>query len=80
MADSSGLPLPPLVLVAGDDPAAKASLAPLLVDLGFEPRDAGPLASARLLEPPAILGIDQALARGAGRNWACAMRWRPERR
>lgn len=80
MADSSGLPLPPLMLMAGDDPAAKAVVAPLLTDLGFEPRDAGPLESARLLEPLAMLWIDQALVRGAGRSWAFAMSRRPERR
>lgn len=80
MADGSGLPLPPLMFMAGDDPAAKAVVAPLLTDLGFEPRDAGPLTSARLLEPLAMLGIDQALARGAGRNWAFAASRRPEQR
>lgn len=80
MADSSGLPLPPLMFMAGDDPAAKASVAPLLVDLGFDPRDAEPLTSARLLEPLAMLWIDQALVHGAGRNWAFAMSRRPEQR
>jgi hypothetical protein len=42
-------------------------------DLGFEAVDAGPLRSARLLEPLAMLWIDQAMARGAGRNFAFAL-------
>lgn len=73
MADSSGLPLRPFMPMAGDDPAAKAVVARLVEDLGFEPRDAGPLSRARLLEPLAMLWIEQALVYGAGRQWAFAM-------
>jgi predicted dinucleotide-binding enzyme len=32
--------------------------------LGFEPVDAGPLKNARLLEPFAMVWIDQAMSRG----------------
>ncbi len=38
-------------LVAADDEAAKAVVMDLTKDLGFEPMDAGPLRSARYLEP-----------------------------
>lgn len=43
------------VFVAGDDPEAKATVAGLVRDLGFDAADAGPLASARYLEPLAAL-------------------------
>jgi NADPH-dependent F420 reductase len=43
------------VFVAGDDPAAKEVVARLVRDSGYEPADAGPLASARYLEPLAGL-------------------------
>ena len=55
-----------------DDEAAKAAVAILLRDLGFEPFDAGALKRARLLEPLAMVWINQALLRGKGRNWALA--------
>jgi 8-hydroxy-5-deazaflavin:NADPH oxidoreductase len=38
------------MLHCGDDVAAKSTAAPLAVDLGFEPVDAGPLAEAQWLE------------------------------
>ena len=41
--------------------------------LGFEPIDAGPLKNARLLEPVAMLWIDQAMKRGRGRDFAFAL-------
>ena len=43
-----------------------------LTDLGFEALDAGDLTKARLLEPYAMVWINQALVRGKGRNWAFA--------
>jgi 8-hydroxy-5-deazaflavin:NADPH oxidoreductase len=47
---------------------------PLLVGmLGFEPVDAGPLKNARLLEPFAMVWIDQAMKRGRGRDFAFAL-------
>jgi predicted dinucleotide-binding enzyme len=62
----------PVMFVAGDDAAGKAAVLGLVSDLGFDAVDAGPLAGARLLEPLAMLWIDQALARGAGRRFAFA--------
>jgi 8-hydroxy-5-deazaflavin:NADPH oxidoreductase len=56
--------------VAGDDPSAVRDASALVADLGFEPVHAGPLTNARLLEPLAMLWIDQALYRGAGRDFA----------
>ena len=38
----------------------------LVGELGFEPVDAGPLKNARLLEPFAMIWIDQAIKRGPG--------------
>ena len=37
------------------------------------PVDAGPLKSARLLEPFGMVWIDQAMKRGRGRNFAFAL-------
>ena len=47
----------------------------LIVDipLGFEGVDAGPLASARLLEPLALLWISGAYRFGLGRDYAFAL-------
>ncbi|MGL6208985.1 MAG: NADPH-dependent F420 reductase [Paracoccaceae bacterium] len=69
-ADTTGFPTPPVMFMAGDDPAAKATVATLLTDLGFEALDAGPLSKARLLEPFAMTWINQAMLRGHGRDWA----------
>ena len=41
--------------------------------LGFEPVDTGPLKNARLLEPFAMVWIDQATKRGRGRDFAFAL-------
>lgn len=54
----------------GDDEAAKASVSKLIADAGFEPVDAGPLDSARLLEPMAALVIRLGVGMGRGRNIA----------
>ncbi|NBZ89350.1 hypothetical protein [Stagnihabitans tardus] len=45
-------------------------MAELLTDLGFASLDAGDLTKARLLEPFAMVWINQALFRAKGRNWA----------
>lgn len=72
MARNDHLPHRPAMFMAGDNDTAKARAARILTDLGFEPLDAGDLAKARLLEPFALVWINQALARGKGRNWALA--------
>jgi 8-hydroxy-5-deazaflavin:NADPH oxidoreductase len=61
------------VLVAGDDSGKKPQVMELVGKLGFEPVDAGPLKSARLLEPFAMIWIDQAMKRGRGRDFAFAL-------
>jgi hypothetical protein len=58
------------MFVCGDDPAAKATTATLVTELGFDVIDAGPLTSARLLEPLAMLWISLAYRFGYGPNIA----------
>lgn len=72
MADNSALAHRPAMFMAGDDDAAKATVAQVLSELGFEPLDAGGLAKSRLLEPLGLVWINQALFRGKGRDWAFA--------
>ncbi|MBD1204669.1 MAG: NAD(P)-binding domain-containing protein [Rhodobacteraceae bacterium] len=72
MARNAQLSHRPVQFMAGDDGAAKAMAAELLRDLGFDPLDAGDLTKARLLEPFAMVWINQALLRGKGRDWAFA--------
>jgi predicted dinucleotide-binding enzyme len=72
MARNSHLPQRPVQFVAGDDASAKDMAIALLGDLGFEALDAGSLRQARILEPLALVWINQAIARGKGRNWALA--------
>jgi 8-hydroxy-5-deazaflavin:NADPH oxidoreductase len=72
MADNTGLPHRPVMFMAGNDGAAKAAVSALLIELGFEPLDAGDLSKARLLEPYGMVWINQALAQGKGRDWALA--------
>ena len=73
MADLSGYAVTPVMFVAGDDAAKKPAVMGLVRDLGFEAVDAGPLRNARLLEPYGMLWIDQALNRGAGRDFVFAV-------
>lgn len=69
--DSAGsLSARPVMFVAGDDEDAKRSATVLVEALGFETLDAGALRQARLLEALAMVWINQALLRGAGRDWA----------
>ncbi len=39
-------------------------------EIGFEPLDAGGLEQARILDPLAMVWINQSVARGFGRDWA----------
>ena len=57
----------------GDDSAAKAVVKTLIEDIGFESLDAGPLATARLLEPYALLWIQSAMKFGMGRDFALSV-------
>jgi predicted dinucleotide-binding enzyme len=50
----------------GDDAAAKAAVAALLRDLDLEPVDAGPLRSARYIEPAGMLAVQLAYGMGLG--------------
>ena len=72
MADNAGMAHRPAMFTAGDDEAAKQAVAAVLGDLGFDAHDAGGIAKSRLLEPFAMLWINQALFRGKGRAWAFA--------
>jgi predicted dinucleotide-binding enzyme len=60
----------PVMLVCGDDDAAKDVTSALVSELGFEVVDAGELALARLLEPYALIWIHLALRRGFGTGFA----------
>jgi predicted dinucleotide-binding enzyme len=60
------------MFMAGNDRAAKATVSAPLIDLGFEPLDAGDLTKARLLEPYGLVWINQAMVQGKGRDWALA--------
>src|SRR4051812_37898315 len=50
------------VFVCGDDPAARRTVCDLSAALGLHPREAGPLSTARYLEPLAMLMVE--LVRG----------------
>ena len=54
----------------GDDEPACAVAAKLAADLGFDAVSAGPLRNARLLEPLALLWINQARVQGVSRGVA----------
>jgi predicted dinucleotide-binding enzyme len=64
--------LRPLMFHCGDEAAAKATVAGLAENLGFEPFDAGALRAARELEPLALLWIREATGGGrqSGFTWA----------
>jgi predicted dinucleotide-binding enzyme len=72
MADTRRLSHRPVMFMAGNDAGAKGKVGPMLTDLGFEALDAGDITKARLLEPFAMVWINQALMRGKGRTWAFA--------
>ncbi|MBI5075937.1 MAG: NADPH-dependent F420 reductase [Nitrospirae bacterium] len=54
----------------GDDAEAKSAAARLITDVGFDPVDCGPLTSARLLEPVAMLVITLGYGMKMGTNMA----------
>ncbi|MCP4201903.1 MAG: hypothetical protein GY769_08215 [bacterium] len=54
----------------GDESARRGEVHALVEDIGFEAIDAGPITSARYLEPLAMLWISLAYAQGLGRDFA----------
>ncbi len=70
MSDTSGFSSRPVMFMAGDSDTAKDQAASLVTSLGFEVLDAGDLSKSRILEPYAMVWINQALLRGYGRSWA----------
>jgi predicted dinucleotide-binding enzyme len=50
----------------GDDASAKATVAALLAELDVDPVDAGPLTSARYIEPAGMLAVQLAYGMGYG--------------
>jgi 8-hydroxy-5-deazaflavin:NADPH oxidoreductase len=73
MGNAADYPVKPLMLVAGENGAKKPVVMELVGRLGFESVDAGPLKNARLLEPFALVWIDQAMKRGRRRDFAFAL-------
>lgn len=61
---------PATLFYCGDDLSAKQTVSGLAAELDFHPVDAGPLASARYLEPLAMLYIHLAFKQGWGSNCA----------
>jgi hypothetical protein len=54
------------VFYAGDDKVAKIKVADLILKMGFDAVDAGPLTAARNLEPMALLNISLGYGQGNG--------------
>jgi predicted dinucleotide-binding enzyme len=57
----------------GDDGEAKSAVSKLIIETGFDPVDAGPLSSARYLEPVAMLMIQLGHKQGMGTNIALSL-------
>ncbi|MBP1851200.1 NADPH-dependent F420 reductase [Rhizobium halophytocola] len=72
MANARGRNVPPAMFVASDFDDAKKLVFPLVRELGFAPIDGGGLKTARLLEPLAMLWIDQVYTRNADQQSAFA--------
>ena len=70
MADNATLNGDPVMFVAGDHPDAKDTVMTLLKEIGFEAIDAGDITQSRLLEPFAMVWINQTIHQGFGRDWA----------
>jgi hypothetical protein len=60
----------PTMFYCGDDDGSKTIIAKLIKETGFQPVDAGPLKSARYLEPLAMLMIQLGYGQGMGTNIA----------
>lgn len=61
---------PATMFICGDDAEAKTVVSGLAADLGFEVADTGPLATARYLEPLAMVWIHLAIVQKQGRQIA----------
>jgi predicted dinucleotide-binding enzyme len=77
-ADATVFKTCPVMFVAGDDEAAKPLVLQLVTDAGFEAIDAGKLHAARLIEPLAMLWIEQGRFRGMGPDFAFTCKERSE--
>lgn len=69
---------PPHLLYCGDDDAARETVAELIRDIGFDPTDAGPLRSARYIEPFTMLIAKLAYEGDEGPGVAYRFEWRGE--
>jgi hypothetical protein len=72
LADPGRFPTAPLMLIAGDDPAANRTVADLASAMGFDAVELGALREARLLEPLAMIWIKLARADRGGSDFAFA--------
>lgn len=70
MADPQALTGGAFMPVAADDAGARGEVVALAARMGFDAVDAGPLFTARYLEPFAMTWIHLAFAAGQGRAWA----------
>jgi NADPH-dependent F420 reductase len=70
MADPSYQSQPITMFICSDDSEAKAAVARLAEELGFEVADTGKLAMARYLEPLAMVWINLAIVQKQGRDMA----------
>ena len=73
MADAHRYSRRPIQFVCGNDEAARSTVAGLIGELGFEPRDYGGIENARKLEPLAMLWIDQAFRHGMSMETALVL-------
>ncbi|MHB2015472.1 MAG: NADPH-dependent F420 reductase [Candidatus Xenobia bacterium] len=62
-------PSTPVMLITGNDTAAKATVSDLVRQLGWEPLDAGPLANSLHLEHMTLLWVKMARVQGMGPNF-----------
>ena len=63
----------PTMFYCGDDADAKTIVKKLIFEVGFEPIDAGPLTSARYLEPLAMLVIQLGYGQKMGTNFSVSL-------
>jgi predicted dinucleotide-binding enzyme len=73
MADSRYAAGKLMMVIAGDDTSAKATVISLANELGFEAIDVGPLTMSRHLEPMAMVWIKLAITQKLGRNFGFAL-------